>query len=382
MTETSLIVREFLTNHILSKADFVTLINNRDTELGPDAARLFISKTSYKGAARDFAFTMQNPPSVQPLTVRSVLKQNAASVSRAFFGSKIYTRGIIEFTNYCKNNCLYCGIRAGNTKADRYRLTKDEILNCCKTGYELGFRTFVLQGGEDPYYSDDMIADIVHSIKTAYPDCAVTLSIGEKEYDTYKLWRAAGADRYLLRHETADNDHYRKLHPEGMSPEHRKQCLSNLKMLGFQTGAGFMVGSPFQTTENIADDLLYLSELKPHMIGIGPFIHHDQTPFAREKDGSVELTLFLLSVLRSMFPKVLLPATTALGTLSPDGREQGVLCGANVIMPNLSPVIDRKKYSLYNNKICTGEEAAECRACLDRRVKSIGYTLTVARGDY
>jgi biotin synthase len=382
MTGPQLIVQKFLTNHILSKAEFAALINNRDTVLDQTAARFVLKNTAYEDASEIMRFNMMNPPSSQPLTVRSILTQNAASVSRAVFGNKIYTRGIIEFTNYCKNNCLYCGIRAGNTKADRYRLTKDEILDCCKTGYTLGFRTFVLQGGEDPYYSDEMIADIVHSIKTEYSDCAVTLSIGEKEYETYKLWRDAGADRYLLRHETADNEHYRKLHPENMSPEHRKQCLSNLKMIGFQTGAGFMVGSPFQTTDNIADDLLYLSELSPQMIGIGPFIHHDQTPFAREKDGSVELTLFLLSVLRIMFPKVLLPATTALGTLSPDGREQGVLCGANVIMPNLSPVIDRKKYSLYNNKICTGEEAAECRACLERRVKSIGYTLTVSRGDY
>ena len=382
MTETSLIVREFLTSRSLSKTDFVTLIQNRDEELEPDAARLVLKDTAYAAASGSPAFPILNPPSARSLTIRSLLKQNAASASRAVFGNRIYTRGIIEFTNYCKNNCLYCGIRAGNTKADRYRLTKDEILDCCKTGYSLGFRTFVLQGGEDPYYSDDMIADIVRSIKAEYPDCAITLSIGEKEYDTYKFWREAGADRYLLRHETADNEHYGKLHPGNMSPEHRKQCLSNLKLLGFQTGAGFMVGSPFQTMENIADDLLYLSELKPHMIGIGPFIHHDQTPFAREKDGSVELTLFLLSVIRIMFPKVLLPATTALGTLMPDGREQGVLCGANVIMPNLSPVRDRKKYSLYNNKICTGEEAAECRACLERRVQSIGYTLTVARGDY
>jgi len=359
MSNTEQIAEKFLDKHILTKTDFIALIDNRDALLPQKA-----------------------PLTAGTVTVRTLLKSRAASISRSIFGSSIYTRGIIEFTNYCRNNCLYCGIRAGNMQADRYRLSKEEILACCTTGYDLGFRTFVLQGGEDPFYTDGMIADIVHAIKIAFPDCAVTLSIGEKEYDTYKLWRAAGADRYLLRHETADDAHYRKLHPENMSSDHRKQCLRNLKALGYQTGAGFMVGSPYQSTENIADDLLFLADLAPQMIGIGPFIHHDQTPFAKEKDGSVELTLFLLSVLRIMFPKVLLPATTALGTLSPDGREQGVLCGANVIMPNLSPVADRKKYMLYNNKICTGEEAAECRACLDRRMKSIGYTLTVARGDY
>ncbi|MFA6855846.1 MAG: [FeFe] hydrogenase H-cluster radical SAM maturase HydE [Treponema sp.] len=359
MTDITHIVRQFLENRILSKSGFISLINNRDIPV--------LQKTVSTADTK---------------TVRSVLKSQAAKVSRSIFGNKIYTRGIIEFTNYCRNNCFYCGIRAGNADADRYRLSQDEILACCKKGYNLGFRTFVLQGGEDPFYTDRMIADIVHSIKTIFTDCAVTLSVGEKDYGTYRMWREAGADRYLLRHETADENHYRKLHPASMSLEHRKQCLKDLKTLGYQTGAGFMVGSPFQTTENIADDLLYLADLAPQMIGIGPFIHHSQTPFAREKDGSVELTLFLLSVLRIMFPAVLLPATTALGTLSPDGREQGVLCGANVIMPNLSPLEDRKKYMLYNNKICTGEEAAECRACLQKRMESIGYTLTVSRGDF
>jgi len=359
MTDIGRITDELLAAHRLSKTDFITLIDNRDS-LIPQKA----------------------PLSGGTAAVRSVLKARAAAVSRSVFGNRIYTRGIIEFTNYCKNNCLYCGIRAGNTSAERYRLSEEDILACCRTGYDLGFRTFVLQGGEDPYYTDELMAGIIRSIKKAFPDCALTLSVGEKEYDTYRLWREAGADRYLLRHETADDSHYRRLHPEGMSCEHRKQCLRTLKSLGYQTGAGFMVGSPFQTTENIADDLLFLAQLDPQMIGIGPFIHHDKTPFAREKDGSVELTLFLLSVLRIMFPKVLLPATTALGTLSPDGREQGVLCGANVIMPNLSPLQTRRKYMLYNNKICTGEEAAECRSCLSKRMKSIGYELTVARGDY
>lgn len=315
-------------------------------------------------------------------TVRSVLKQRARETAVRQFGTQIYIRGLIEFTNFCKNNCYYCGIRAGNTEAQRYRLSKKEILACCAQGYQLGFRTFVLQGGEDPYFTDEIFADIIRSIKKEYSNCAVTLSVGEKKYETYKLWKDAGADRYLLREETADEEHYRKLHPENLSCRHRQDCLKNLKKLGYQTGAGFMVGSPFQTYKNIADDLVFLTELRPEMIGIGPFIHHDKTPFAHEQDGSAELTLFLLSMLRIMFPHVLLPATTALGTLLSDGREQGILCGANVIMPNLSPVADRKKYLLYNNKICTGEEAAECRMCLEKRLKEIGYSLSSERGDY
>jgi len=349
------VVSRFLEKRMLEKQDFITLIDNRDSPVVSASA----------GS-----------------TVRSLLKVRSVSETLSVFGNRIYVRGLIEFTNYCRNNCLYCGIRAGNTEAQRYRITEEQILNCCGEGYRLGFRTFVLQGGEDPFYTDEMIAGIVRSIKKTYSDCAVTLSVGEHEYETYRLWREAGADRYLLRQETADNGHYSRLHPSSMSPVHRKQCLENLKALGYQTGAGFMVGSPFQTTANIADDLLYLSGLGPEMIGIGPFIHHDKTPFRNEKDGSAELTLFLLSVLRIMFPRVLLPATTALGTIQNDGREQGVLYGANVIMPNLSPVGVRGKYLLYNNKICTGEEAAECSSCLQRRMNAIGYKIVVDRGDY
>jgi biotin synthase len=356
-TRLSSILETLFSTRILSFAEFCTLIDNRDASL-PDC---------------------DSPGST---TVRALCKSKAAAVARSIYGNTIFVRGLIEFTNYCKNNCLYCGIRAQNGEAHRYRLDKEDILNCTDLGYELGFRTFVLQGGEDPFFTDDLIADIVRSIKSKHPDCAVTLSIGEKEYDTYKLWKDAGADRYLLRHETASDAHYRQLHPATLSPEHRKQCLWNLKELGYQTGAGFMVGSPYQTTQHIAQDLLFLHDLNPQMIGIGPFIHHDQTPFAHMKDGTCEETLFLLSVLRIMFPNVLLPATTALGTIQSDGREQGILCGANVIMPNLSPVTHRKDYALYNNKICTGEEAAECVNCLKRRVESIGYEIVTDRGDY
>ena len=313
--------------------------------------------------------------------IQSVLAEKASAAARENYGNKVFVRGLIEFTNYCKNDCYYCGIRCSNKNASRYRLTRDEILECASHGYDLGFRTIVLQGGEDAFFNDDLVVDIVKSIKREHPDCAVTLSIGEKSFESYKKFFDAGADRYLLRHETADPVHYSKLHPSNLSSENRKECLFNLKKIGFQTGAGFMVGSPYQTIENIADDLLFLKKLDPEMIGIGPFIPHKETPFADEQAGTLELTLYLLSIIRLMLPTVLLPATTALGTIDPRGRELGILAGANVVMPNLSPVSVRKKYDLYDNKICTGEEAAECMNCLKKRIESIGYEIVTDRGD-
>lgn len=309
------------------------------------------------------------------------LKEEAVRIREIYYGKKVFTRGLIEYTNYCKNDCYYCGIRKSNTNAKRYRLTEDEIMACCENGYELGFRTFVLQGGEDAYYTDDRMVAIIKKIKEAYPECALTLSIGEKSYESYKRFREAGADRYLLRHETANEEHYRKLHPEKMSLAVRKNCLYDLKKLGYQVGAGMMVGSPYQMTEDLAEDLVFLKELQPEMVGIGPFIPHHDTQFAKEPAGSVEMTLFLLAVIRILLPKVLLPATTALGTMDPLGREKGLQAGANVVMPNLSPVKNRKQYELYDNKICTGEEAAECRGCMGRRVASVGYELVTERGD-
>lgn len=309
------------------------------------------------------------------------LQEEADRIRREYYGDKVFTRGLIEYTNYCRNDCYYCGIRKSNANAVRYRLSKEEIMDCCTNGYELGFRTFVLQGGEDPYFTDERMVEIIRGIKEVYPECALTLSIGEKSYESYRKFREAGADRYLLRHETADEAHYRILHPENMSLAVRKQCLYNLKRTGYQVGAGFMVGSPGQTKETLAEDLLFLKELQPQMVGIGPFIPHHDTKFAGEPAGSVELTLYLLSVIRILLPKVLLPATTALGTLDPKGRENGLLAGANVVMPNLSPVKNRKQYDLYDNKICTGEEAAECRGCLERRVAGAGYRLVNERGD-
>lgn len=313
--------------------------------------------------------------------IRKILTDEAVKLRKKYYGDKVYTRGLIEFTNYCKNNCYYCGIRCGNRNVQRYRMSREEILDCCENGYGLGFRTFVLQGGEDPFYTDAVMAEIIREIKAEYSDCALTLSIGEKSYESYRMFKEAGADRYLLRHETADEAHYRKLHPENMSLSNRKRCLYDLKKLGYQVGAGFMVGSPGQTNEELAEDLLFLADLQPQMVGIGPFIPHHDTQFAKERPGSVEQTLFLLSVIRILLPKALLPATTALGTIDPGGREKGILAGANVVMPNLSPVKNRKQYDLYDNKICTGEEAAECRGSLSRRIESVGYRLADERGD-
>lgn len=310
------------------------------------------------------------------------LRHRAEIVRKKIYGDDIYIRGLIEFTNYCKNDCYYCGIRRSNLRAERYRLSKGDILSCCRAGYKLGFRTFVLQGGEDNYYTEKRICDIIRTIREEFSDCAITMSIGEKDEEFYRAMYEAGADRYLLRHETADEIHYEKLHPKELSLNNRKECLYKLKEIGYQVGCGFMVGSPWQTTDTLLEDLAFIQELKPHMVGIGPFIPHKDTPFCDKEQGSLELTLRLLSIIRLMHPHVLLPATTALGTIDPTGREKGILAGANVVMPNLSPVGVRKKYALYDNKICTGDEAAECRFCMERRMNNIGYRVVVDRGDY
>lgn len=298
-----------------------------------------------------------------------------------YYKNDVYLRGLIEFSSYCKNDCLYCGIRRSNGKAQRYRLSEDEILDCCREGYSLGFRTFVLQSGDDKFFDDEKICRIVRRIKTAFPDCAVTLSIGERSRESFKAYFEAGADRYLLRQETADSRHYALLHPKGLSLENRLRCLYDLKEIGYQVGAGFMVGSPFQTEKELACDMVFLQELKPHMVGIGPFIPHGQTPFKDMPQGSVRLTLIMLALVRLALPKALIPATTALGTVDPRGREKALLAGANVCMPNLSPIAVRKKYMLYDNKICTGEESAQCVACLTKRIESVGCRVAQCRGD-
>ena len=305
----------------------------------------------------------------------------ADAVRREHYGTDVFLRGLIEFTNVCQNDCYYCGIRKSNAQAQRYRLTQEQILQSCENGYRMGFRTFVLQGGEDPRNTDAWVCSMVDKIKTAHPDCAVTLSIGEQSRASYQAYFDAGAERYLLRHETASEAHYRKLHPEEMSLANRKRCLFDLKEIGYQVGAGFMVGSPWQTPKELVADLRFLQQLQPDMIGIGPFIPHHETPFADEQSGTLELTLRMLSILRLLFPYVLLPATTALGTISPIGRELGLKAGANVMMPNLTPTDARKHYDLYDNKICMDEEAAKCRLCQEGRVRSVGYQIVSDRGD-
>lgn len=309
------------------------------------------------------------------------IMQKAFEARTGVYSNKVFIRGLIEISNICKNDCLYCGIRRGNKNCSRYRLTADEIIECCKEGYSLGFRTFVMQGGEDNYFDDTVLCEIIKKIKSEYPDCAVTLSLGERSRESYQRLFNAGADRYLLRHETANEEHYRKLHPDSMSFSRRMGCLRNLKEIGYQVGCGFMVGSPFQTTANIALDLKFIEEFSPDMCGIGPFIPHKDSPFANHEAGSAELTCFLLSVIRLIKPNILLPATTALGSLNSDGRENGIKAGANVIMPNLSPKTVRKKYELYNNKLSDGDESAQNLLNLKQKMLNIGYEIVTDRGD-
>ena len=309
------------------------------------------------------------------------LHHRADQIRRKIYGTDVFVRGLIEFSNYCRNNCFYCGIRRDNSELSRYRLTIPEILSCCRTGYELGFRTFVFQGGEDLSYSCDQLCMLISSVKENYPDCAVTLSIGEKTTEEYQAYYRAGADRYLLRHETASPTHYKKLHPPEMSWENRIRCLYELREIGYQVGTGMMIGSPYQETEDLISDLRFFSHLHPDMIGMGPYLTHHNTPFADFPDGSMKKTLRMLSITRLMQPYALIPATTALGTIDPLGREYGLMAGADVVMPNLSPSAVRELYALYENKICTGEEAAECRGCLENRICLAGYRMVTDRGD-
>ncbi|MBR6634117.1 MAG: [Clostridia bacterium] len=311
----------------------------------------------------------------------ALLREKADRVRREIYGTDVYIRGLIEISNFCKNDCLYCGIRKGNKTCERYRLTEEEILSCCEQGYALGFRTFVMQGGEDAYFNDERMCRIISEIKRRYPDCAVTLSLGEKSRESYRKLFDAGADRYLLRHETADKAHYEKLHPKELSFENRMRCLKDLKEIGFQVGCGFMVGSPYQTNACLAKDLKFVEEFQPDMCGIGPFVPHSATPFAAFPQGSAELTCYLLSIVRLIRPNILLPSTTALGTILSNGREKGILSGANVVMPNLSPEAVRSKYTLYNNKISTGAESAQQKNGLAGKMEKIGYKIVTAKGD-
>lgn len=315
-------------------------------------------------------------------TVAAEAAALADEARRAVYGDAVFIRGLIEISNICKNDCYYCGIRCGNAACRRYRLTDEEILSCCEQGYALGFRTFVLQGGEDPAFSDERLCLLLTAIKRAHPDAAVTLSLGERSRESYEKLKAAGADRYLLRHETADREHYGRLHPAAMSYDERFRCLRDLRECGFQVGAGFMVGSPYQTTDTLAEDLRFIQDFRPEMCGIGPFIPHRDTPFRDFPSGSVDLTCYLLSLIRLLHPTVLLPATTALGTAATDGRERGIRAGANVVMPNLSPEVAKTNYQLYNNKLSTGAESAAEVDALRARMAAIGYTVVTDRGDH
>lgn len=309
------------------------------------------------------------------------LAKLAAETAAAVYGNRVFIRGLIEISNICKNDCLYCGIRRSNKTCQRYRLTEEQILACAREGYELGFRTFVMQGGEDGYFSDEVLCRIVRQLKTRFPECAVTLSMGERSRESYEALRLAGADRYLLRHETADKAHYESLHPAAMSFDQRMRCLQDLHDLGYQTGCGFMVGSPGQTAAHLAKDLKFIEIFQPEMCGIGPFIPHKDTPFRDAPPGTLELTTYLLSIVRLIRPNILLPATTALGTIDPMGREKGILAGANVVMPNLSPADAREKYMLYDNKLRSGAEAAQNLNDLRQRMAAIGYEVVTDRGD-
>ncbi len=310
---------------------------------------------------------------------KSALFDRALQVRHRYYDNHIYLRGLIEISNYCHNDCYYCGIRLSNRQVKRYRLDKDTILACCNRGYQLGLRTFVLQGGEDNYYNDALMVEIIRAIKNNFPDCALTLSLGEKPAQSYQAYFEAGADRYLLRHETADSDHYQSLHPANLNLKNRLSCLQNLKQIGFQVGCGFMVGSPGQTIETLAQDFMFLSKFKPQMVGIGPFLPHHQTPLAKAKGGSAEQTIFCLSLVRLLLPRVLLPATTALGTVDNNGWELGIKAGANVIMPNLTPADQRKHYLLYDNKNATSAEESDI---IKAKMAAIGYQVVNQRGDY
>ncbi len=312
----------------------------------------------------------------------ALLRSKAAEVSEAYFGKGVFIRGLIEISSWCRNNCFYCGLRRSNHRAERYRLTADEILDCCRQGVALGFGTFVLQGGEDPVQDDGWMEGLVKSIRSEFPEQAITLSVGERSEEAYRRFREAGADRYLLRHETRNDAHYARLHPAEMSAGRRRDCLRALKRLGFQTGAGMMVGSPFQTLDDLLDDIAFLEELEPEMIGMGPFIPAAHTPFAGEPIGSVDMTLRLIALMRLRFPHALIPATTALVTLRPSARREAILSGANVVMPNLSPSSVRGKYGIYNGKAVLGSEAADGLQQLVDELASIGHHIAFGRGDY
>lgn len=301
------------------------------------------------------------------------LISSASRIVHEHFNGKVYFRALIEISSYCHNGCYYCGLRVGNPLARRYRMSTDQVLRCCEYAASKGYRTFVLQGGEDPIQNDDWMTELVRRVHAEFPECAITLSVGERSDEAYLRFRDAGVDRYLLRHETASPEHYGRLHPASMSLENRKHCLHTLKRLGYQTGAGMMVGSPHQTLQDLVRDLLFLQELGPHMIGVGPFIPAAGTPFENEKSGSISLTLRVLSILRLMFPYANIPSTTALASLQPDGDLLGLAAGANVIMTDFTPPELRAQYAIYDHKSPSDHDL--------HRYEDAGWVISMERGD-
>lgn len=321
---------------------------------------------------------------IENITTEEVnyLYKKAYEVKYIYYQNRVFLRGLIEISNYCNMGCKYCGINYKSEKIDRYRLTPDEILKCCEIGYGLGYKTFVLQGGEDPFYSDEVIVKILKRIKSNFPEVRITLSIGERSKESYQKIFAAGADRYLLRHETASRRLYEHVHPDSMSFDNRRKCLMYLKEIGYQVGAGFMVGLPTQNNEDLVEDLVFLKELKPEMIGIGPYLCHEDTELRGNDSGTLEETLVMVALTRLLLPKTLLPATTALGTLDELGREKALKAGANVLMPNISPTENRAKYEIYQNKICITDTSDQCRNCIEARIIGVGHEIDLGVGDY
>lgn len=275
------------------------------------------------------------------------LFKTADEVRQEFVGDEVHLRGLIEFTNICRQTCKYCGIRRENSKVNRYRLSKDEIISMARHGVRNGFKTLVMQGGEDSFFTKDLICEIIFEIKKM--DVALTLSLGERSFEDYKAFKDAGADRYLLRIETTDKELYKSVHP-GMSFENRKRCLYDLKSLGYETGTGCLIGLPGQTVESLADDILFFKELDADMVGVGPFIPHPETPFAKSSCGSFNLALKVMAITRLLLPNINIPATTAMETLSPNGRLIALQSGANVFMPNITEGVSPSKYEIYPDK--------------------------------
>ena len=310
-------------------------------------------------------------------SINEELFKAADEVRKKYLGDEVHLRGLIEFTNICKRNCMYCGLRRDNKSLNRYRLSHEEIIDFAKKAVSYGYKTLVLQGGEDDYYTVERLVPIVKDLKAL--GVALTLSIGERPFEEYEALKKAGADRFLLRIETTDKELYEKLDP-GMSHENRIQCLKNLRKLGYEVGSGCLVGLPGQKIESLADDILFFKELDVDMNGIGPFIPNEDTPLKDAEGGQFELALKVMAIVRLLLPDINIPATTAMETLNKQGRVIALQCGANVVMPNVTEGEYRKLYALYPGKICTGDTPAHCRGCISGKIRGIGRIVSDGPG--